>query len=98
MEQGEPEEDTCAEDIKKQIENCDATVAEMEACQNDAIALGLGLVDKINCDAVPIAQEGNPFGEPESPASCVALEEKCPGITMDGMTSMTEVRTPSPVE
>lgn len=80
----DPEEPTCVEQLKMQLEGCGATVEELEACTNDAISGALAAFD-ITCADVPLpmSDEG-PFGSDlEKPASCTALEMKCPKLADD---------------
>ncbi len=61
-------------------ENCTATVGEGEACLNDTIAAIQALESEIpSCSEVTLADlEGLGEVEPEEPASCAVMDEKCP--------------------
>ncbi len=74
FEPDEEEEFECSE-----VEDCSATVAEMEACINDSINATRALVNGLTCaNALERLQ-----GAEEAPASCQAIEDKCPGILED---------------
>ncbi len=57
---------------------CNATVGEMEKCANDMLAVYESSLDELSCENFQT------FEEPEEPASCQVVEEKCPGVMEDG--------------
>lgn len=52
---------------------CNATVGEAEKCANDLIAAAKAALNEISCDNL------TSFEEPEEPASCEIVDQKCPG-------------------
>ncbi|MEQ8280160.1 MAG: hypothetical protein RMA76_01335 [Deltaproteobacteria bacterium] len=64
------------------VTDCEATIAEIEACYNDSLDVAADLLDKFagkSC-ADLIADESSLNITADTPASCVALEEKCPSL------------------
>lgn len=55
----------------------EVTVAEMEDCARDAVGVLAALADDITCDSDPEELEDLSL---EQPASCLAIEEKCPEL------------------
>jgi hypothetical protein len=58
----------------------EVSVAEMEACGRDAVAVLRAIADDISCDSDPDEIEDDSLVQP---ASCVAVEEKCPELFDD---------------
>lgn len=54
------------------IEGCSATVQEFETCFNDSLVVLKDFVSDLSCSSTKKA--------PADPASCQALEAKCPGL------------------
>lgn len=66
----------CEHDVSAALNSgCGVTVAELEACLNDTVALFKGLFEGLSC-----ADAGSPPPEPEEPASCKIIDEKCPEL------------------
>lgn len=72
---------------------CTATVGELEACASDDKAVFAQLDSEFpSCDKLKLqdlAGLGNNATQPMEPASCVALDMKCPGTSMPAMGMMT---------
>ena len=66
------------------LEDCDATLGELEACMNDSQAKQQDAADQVKsltCSSTSEDAEAlQGDSEYEEPASCKALEEKCPGM------------------
>lgn len=60
--------------------NCTATVAEIEACLNDQAKVQSGLIGNVpSCSTADFKTfDGEKLFEADDPASCAALEAKCP--------------------
>ena len=57
-------------------ENCTATVGELEACLRDFEENDATLADGLTCENFEMRTEN----APEEPASCMVLNQKCPGL------------------
>ncbi len=74
------------EESQQELASCEATVGEFEQCMNDQLALAEQTLAAFSCanapnttpEALSEAQAGPPL-----PASCEALEEKCPDAAGD---------------
>lgn len=58
----------------------EVTVAEVEACARDALGILIDIAEDISCDSDP---EEIDLLALEEPASCQAIEEKCPELFED---------------
>ena len=56
---------------------CSATVADADRCVGDMIAGYRTAISTMSCDTI------EDFAEPAEPASCVAMEQKCPAMADD---------------
>jgi len=74
MKRKEEEEDDCK--LDEDEEECDVTVAEAEECLNDNLAAMDDAYGSLSCSS-----DLNAVKEPEKPASCKAIEDKCPALT-----------------
>ena len=91
-------QDGC-EDAYADLQECDATLGEIEACFNDMLAAQDAAYDAlldVTCSSTAEELEALQ-GEDgfEEPASCVALEKTCPGVMGEGART-TEGREPPP--
>ena len=83
------EEDDCSEDLDDLSECTDVTVAEVELCvaaqwaqQEEMIAA----MAEMTCEDIESADPSDDTGmmeEPETPAECAGLEDKCPTFFAD---------------
>lgn len=71
-------DDSCDDLIVADVKDCDVTVAEWETCMSDTLKLYEGAFDGYECGMDPTLLEGEGEEEPDDPASCKALEAKCP--------------------
>jgi len=62
--------------------DCDVTVDEAAACLEDQLDALADFAALLTCDLLESAEEPD-VDEPETPASCVPLEERCPDIFGD---------------
>jgi len=76
QEDPDPMEDECSLDEMDELRDCDAPLGDLERCMNDMFAQLSQLFGGLTCDSDP--QEL--AGLDEKPASCQALEERCPEI------------------
>ena len=79
-EEEEPVEVRCADATADEIpESCDVTIGEFEVCLEDIADQSRDLFTSASC-----SMPGEPpDAEDELPASCAALEARCPGLFMD---------------
>lgn len=62
-------------------ENCSASVGEMQACLNDTMNTLSSYLDKFpTCAQIASGSGSIPTQMPMKPASCAAIESKCPAI------------------
>jgi hypothetical protein len=85
---GDDEPGDDCDDAAKDLENCNATLGEIEGCFNDLMAAQdaayeglLALSCNSTQEEIDALQED---GDLEQPASCKALEDKCPGLMGEG--------------
>jgi hypothetical protein len=72
-----PEEDCSEEDDDEEsYEDCEATVGELDKCFSDMKKAYQNATDDLSCNTTDLK-------EPDEPASCKAIEEKCPGTFGD---------------
>jgi hypothetical protein len=86
------ESDPCA-DFKTKAANCSATVGEVNQCLSDQAALIKSLASKDFCGEAKANAADSPTSggsTPETPASCKALQTKCPGMFGDDSSDSTE--------
>lgn len=69
--------DCTPDDSYEDESECNATVGEAEKCANDTIAAFKAALKQLSCDNL------GSFQEPEEPASCEVLDQKCSGFTED---------------
>ena len=80
VEQEDVDPAECTANVAVALDNgCDVTIAELEACFNDALAQVQAIFDQISCDS----GGGLPTEQPEQPASCTLIEQKCPDFAVD---------------
>jgi hypothetical protein len=79
----EDDGDDC-KDAYKDLENCTATLGEIEACMNDSIAAqkqAFAEIKKLNCSSTEEEFDAlDDVFEDEEIASCKIVEQKCPGM------------------
>jgi len=76
------DEDTCKlDDEDSKLTDCPVTVGEFEKCINDTIAAVHDVYDGLSCDTDPKSLED--IGDDLEPASCKAIEAKCPELAED---------------
>ena len=63
-----------SEDMNDEVEDCDATVDEMDQCVQDWIDEWDSTTQGLDCSVEEVE-------EPEEPDSCAALPEECPDLT-----------------
>ncbi len=78
----EPGDPTAGECIFEEPPACgsEVSVAEIEACLRDSVALIEDVVGAVDCDLSP---EDIDDVDLEQPASCALVEDKCPGLFED---------------
>lgn len=80
----EPEitENTCNADVM--APDCEATIAELEACYNDSLESLQTVFDELGgkscAELIADSGSGDALGNVGTPASCTALASKCPGL------------------
>jgi len=75
--------DTTDCNAEAQIANCDATIEEIEACYNDSLeatTTALAAIGSQSCSDLLTGAEPNISVDVSAPASCTALQQKCPGL------------------
>lgn len=75
-----PEETEC----NPRLEGCNVTVAELETCFNDTLAATEKVMDTLaalTCTELTSQNSSNALDQYVEPASCVAIEQKCPDIS-----------------
>ncbi len=82
----EEEEESCDSAKNDLPDDCTATVAELEACIRDFNAALRDFFAGASCDDAGMTATGDPAAAPP-PASCAAVEKKCPGLYGDDDTS-----------
>jgi hypothetical protein len=70
----------CTEDVSAALNSgCGITVADLEACLNDTLALINQVFSSISCDNLDVLAK-----PPEEPASCKVIDDKCPELAPEG--------------
>ncbi len=77
-EEPEDEDDCKLDDEDSKLTDCTATVGEFEACINDTIAATSEAYEGLSCDTD--VETLDSMGDNLEPASCKAIEKKCPGL------------------
>jgi len=75
-----PEETEC----NPKLDGCTVTVAELETCFNDSLAAAEKVFDALaalTCTELTSGTSNTTLDQYVEPASCVAIEEKCPDIS-----------------
>jgi hypothetical protein len=86
--------DDCA-DTYEDLQDCDATLGEIEACLNDMMAAGEAANEQLkglSCSSSQEELEAVMNEEPDEPASCTTLNKKCPDLLGGNGTSGREPR------
>jgi hypothetical protein len=77
MSQTEPDDFECETAMQEELGDCTATVGEIEACYRAAIDVQKKFVADTSC------ADAGKATQPMVPASCAALETKCPDLAID---------------
>lgn len=75
---------TDTDDCNPKVDGCDVTVAEIETCFNDSLEVTEKAFDAFAGKSCSELTSGSTFetaGNIEEPASCKAIDEKCPDIS-----------------
>lgn len=92
----QPLEEMGDQDVCSFPPDCEATVAEFEACHTEQIATLKDLAGSISCSAINDQSSLGPLLNGERGAACTALENKCPGIFDDEEENNADNNTPVP--
>ncbi len=73
----EPEDFDCEMAMSSELDDCTATVGEIEDCYRDTINLQESFIEGTSC------ADAGKVTEPSTPSSCAVLKTKCPGLAVD---------------
>ena len=80
----ETTEEQCSPDeVMSTLENCQATVGEVEACLSAQLRLVQSVVSRLNCGATITMDDIQDFEASQDPAECEGLDQTCPGLFSD---------------
>lgn len=71
------------------LQSCDVTVGEYERCVNAALAVLDAVFGQVNCSSTPEQLQG--LGEPDLPAECVVLEQKCSALGLGDDDTVSDI-------
>lgn len=62
-----------------ELQNCTATVDEVNGCVKDLVAVTKTMMASMNCNAA-VSSDGGMSPQTAAPTTCQAIETKCPGV------------------